>query len=626
MNSERSYQFGWVGLLFGFCVILVYLAWGIANNYNTYYAQALRTVSAIEAESDTYHMNLNPESGIGIIFPIVSHNNYLFLRLSPNDTYQIVFYKNNKKTSSFVLDSGPWASILDDGGYKPILHLIPGHISTEGYTAFNIFAIRGDGEYAAANIRTENFEERPKGFYLSHNIIDFEIKQLEIEIKNKNFEKIQKKRNDALKLGMLLADDEDAVSARIRAGGKGYDADVRLKGDLRDHWIGDKWSFRIELKGNFCVYGMQKFSVQTPETRVFLYERMIYEWYREQGGIALRYNFIDVFLNGEYKGVYALEEFMEKRVIEYSRKREGPIIKLDEDVFVWERWAIYNPKLKNLTKKTDNIFSGLQVFSEKKINAAENLSGYAQYGIDLLNRAIENSIAPAEVFDFEQYAKLLVILDIFKALHGLALTNIRNYYNPVTAKLEPIPFDEYALMNHLPYSFMLPSSHLHGVFPTLLFSDSEFRTLYKKYAEKIFSEVNSFLHSQEMSLRQYETIIRRDIYGYSLKTDFMLENITVINNILSGERTAPAAKIMKSGDQYTLIISNNDTAPIVVTGLYDGSGNRLEIKEFINSTWNSEWTMSFPQQTDWDIRSLAVSFQYYFVENEQHIPVTEGAS
>jgi hypothetical protein len=619
------------------CAVFIYLAYGVADNYAAHHTRTFKTVSADEAEKETYRIDLNNESGVKITLPAVSHNNYVFLRLSPNDTYKIVFYNGNKKTSSFVVDSGPWASLLDGAGHKPVLHLIPAHIAKEGYTSFAIFPIRGDGEYIAANIRTENFEEKPRNFQTEYNVIDFEIKQLEIEIKDKNFEKIQKKRDEALKLGVLLADDEDKVPAKIRADGKNYNAEARLKGDVVDHLEGDKWSFRIELKGDFCVYGMQKFSVQSPEARNNLYERMIYEWYREQGGVALRYDFVDVFLNGEYKGVYALEEFMEKRVIEHSRKREGPIIKFDENTHLWEPEVyyapiFYAPKLKNEIEKTDKWVQNFLVFSEKKTVVANNLSGYAQYGIDQINRVWARNIPVEEVFDLELYAKLLVILDLFEASHGRELYNSRHYYNPVTALLEPLPFDEFAFEWHYPFSFLVVN---YGQIPGILFENPEFRSLYKKSAEKIFAEADTFLDAQKESLRQYETTLRRDMYNYSLNTDFITVKIESIKTFLNGERLAPSAAIVKSSDSCSLTITNNDSAPIVITGLYDGSGSRLEIKGFpmrifpafksnINSVWNSMQEVSLPQLTGSDTRNLTLSFRYYFVDEEQFVSIEEA--
>ena len=58
----------------------------------------------------------------------------------------------------------------------------------------------------------------------------------------------------------------------IEINGKKYKADIRLKGDWIDHLTGDKWSFRIKLKGDKTIQGMKKFSIHHPITRGFINE------------------------------------------------------------------------------------------------------------------------------------------------------------------------------------------------------------------------------------------------------------------------------------------------------------------------------------------------------------------
>ena len=51
--------------------------------------------------------------------------------------------------------------------------------------------------------------------------------------------------------------------------------------------------------------------------------------------LGLRYEFIQVSLNGRDLGIYALEEHFEKRLIEHGRRREGPIVRFNENAG-WE--------------------------------------------------------------------------------------------------------------------------------------------------------------------------------------------------------------------------------------------------------------------------------------------------
>ena len=52
------------------------------------------------------------------------------------------------------------------------------------------------------------------------------------------------------------------------------------------------------------------------------------EWFLHQfvaysGLLALRYDFVQLYLNGDNLGIYALEEHFEKELIENNNRREG---------------------------------------------------------------------------------------------------------------------------------------------------------------------------------------------------------------------------------------------------------------------------------------------------------------
>jgi hypothetical protein len=610
-------------------VVFAYIAYGATQNYSDRHLSPFKTVSAGDAEDFRHWIDWENESGLEIKLRRISNDNWLFVDLSSDDTYQVMFLSGGDKVGGIVINSGPWATMQNSAGDKPILHLIPAYIVKEGFTSVEICPISGDGEYSVSNFRLESRNEKPRGYEATYNIIDFEIKQLEINIKDEDFEKIQQKRDEALKKGILLTEDIDVVSAKVTAEGDTYNTEVRLKGDWTDHLNTDKWAFRIELKGDYCIYGMQKFSIQPPETRNYIYEYLIYEYYREQGGVALRYDFADVYINDEYKGVYAVEEFMEKRVVENSQKREGPIIKLDEDVFAWERSAKYLPNLSAGSSGSAD-FNDFLIFSEKKTMASDALTGCAQYGIDLMNRAFSGKITIEEVFDVTLYSKLIVILDIFKAQHGRALHNTRHYYNPVTSKLEPIPFDEFAFTSAL-YSY-LPVNR-SGV-TTALFKNEYFRKLYKENAQELLTGFPSFMAAQQEKIHRFELTLNRE--GSDIHVDIVTldHNIGEIDAFLYSERIEPSASIMKNeAGEYSLKVSNNDSAPIIITGLTDASGNVVSISgaafpAVMNPPGNDTSVMEFTFDTEspYSASDLRLSYQYYFEDGDYDVPVTEDDS
>ena len=264
-----------------------------------------------------------------------THDNYLDIALSGGDVYKVEFLLEDK--SDFILIS------TVGRGDQSYLYFIPESISARGYKTIKISAMRGDGDYWLQSISTANdpdFLEFP-----DHEIVDFEIKKIEIEIGEDEFSKIQAKRAQALELGILLTDEDDYIPAVIRGDGKRDDAEIRLKGDWTDHLVGGKWSFRVKMDKE-PLWGMKKFSIHRPETRDGVSEYLVQTFYRDHGGIALRYDFIDVLINGEYMGVYGMEEFFDKRLVESSFYREGPIIKVNED-YLWERRAYYYGRIED---------------------------------------------------------------------------------------------------------------------------------------------------------------------------------------------------------------------------------------------------------------------------------------
>ena len=106
------------------------------------------------------------------------------------------------------------------------------------------------------------------------------VNTIRLDMKFLNVEKLNNKRNEALESLVLNATDDDYVKGIISVNNDSYKADIRLKGDWTDHLIGDKWSFRAKLKDGKTLYGMNKFSLQSPRTRRFIWEWLYHDLLR----------------------------------------------------------------------------------------------------------------------------------------------------------------------------------------------------------------------------------------------------------------------------------------------------------------------------------------------------------
>ena len=269
------------------------------------------------------------------------------------------------------------------------------------------------------------------------NGIKAKPERIMIDISHKNFQKLAYKREVALTKGILITSSDDYVPAKIRYKDKTIKAKIRLKGDLIDQLQGRKWAFRIVIKGDNTLFGMKVFSIHTPKQRDYLYEWLLHKAMKREDVISLRYDFIDVTINGKHLGVYALEEHFEKRLIENNKRKEGPIVCFSEDADIENISHFGWP-----TRKRINFYSAnVDLYRPTKTLADPLLREQFMLAKNLLESFRLGKLKASDVFDCKVMARYFAILDLFNARHAAKYGNLKFYYNPITSKLEPICFD-----------------------------------------------------------------------------------------------------------------------------------------------------------------------------------------
>lgn len=274
---------------------------------------------------------------------------------------------------------------------------------------------------------------------------------LYLDIAPGDFARIEAKREEALRLWILLASDADFVPATVRLNeGEILPAEVRLKGDWADHLARDKWSFRVEMQDDRYLYGMQVFSLQDPSMRTYLNEWLFLRNLRAEALLAVDYRFVRVVLNGEYKGIYALEEGFGKELLESQARREGPIIRYDEDL-LWTARAAYADQ--TLPPGIESFYV-IDAFQSGRLQRSPALAAQRDAALGLLRGFWAGELEAPEVFDLEAMGTFLALSDLWRAPHGLIWHNLRYYYNPVTARLEPVGFDADPFSPELDFSLV----------------------------------------------------------------------------------------------------------------------------------------------------------------------------
>jgi hypothetical protein len=262
---------------------------------------------------------------------------------------------------------------------------------------------------------------------------------------------IEEKRTEALISEILLTSDDDFVPASMRFnGGDPINIKIRLKGDWTDHLVGDKWSFRIHVEDNDqAILGMKRFSIQAPETRNYEKEWVFHQNLIQEGILTTRYYFVNVVQNGKYNGIYALEEHFTEDLLESQERREGVIIRFNEDL-LWKNWenlGMADSDVEELAQQigmfwmTDVDTSEITAFRANHISRDELLESELLTAVELLYSFNQDLLDGEEVFDQEYWGKYFALIDLWGAGHATSWINLRFYYNPITGLLEPVVFD-----------------------------------------------------------------------------------------------------------------------------------------------------------------------------------------
>lgn len=475
----------------------------------------LYKLSVVESE----HSLLSEEHYIHE-YNVLNHDDYMLLSLSSSDVYQINFYHGEVKNSIYVSTNIPMseAEPLDLGEPTDLLYKVPSFISELGYELVEIAPVSGDGDYEVLSFETLNAPDFDE--YEDYKVIDFEIKVFDISIDEDDYDLIKEKRLDAIKHSILLTSDEDYVKAKVYVDGEKFKSELRLKGDWTDHLISDKWSYRIKVS-NDAIFGMSKISLHKPEARGHAGEAVLHDFYRSEGGVAPRYDFVDVVINGVYKGVYAMEESFDKRMVENADRREGVIIKEDETI-LWHNRIYYN-----LLNKVFPYKMPTTVFGESKVSKDDKLFNYGLYATHLYNSYESGELSLEEVFDVDQLVNYLSILDIFSTKHGFYEQNRRFYFNPISFKLEPITFDNDQVLVAYEGLFHIPE-------------DEPFKSL---YYDKLFSNANkiiTYIDEHEEAISRYNYICDRDDSA-RFEPEYITDKVAYIEGI-KGEVLNPSYK------------------------------------------------------------------------------------
>ncbi len=419
----------------------------------------------------------------------------------------------------------------------------------------------------------------------------FKREKLAIEIDEKQMIKLRKKREEARRLGILITDEEDWVKGYIVEEERKIPIKLRLKGDWLDHLQGEKWSFRIQVKEPNAWKRLNTFSIQSPHTRSHLFEWVYHQFLAKEDVLYPRYDFIELTLNGRPLGIYCYEEHFDKNLLEYQKRREGPIVRFTEDDYwnSYKRQIDAYGRLKFLEHKEHAMEAAMIApYNSSKTMASPVLSKQFELAQTLMQQFRHGLKKPDEIFDLDLLAKNYAIADVMQAFHGLTWHNQRFYFNPVTSKLEPIGYDGFAeeLINHAPGGGKFIAQSIYKRANTSVevfmkaFFDDDFIEKYLFYLKRFSSQkyIEQFLNELEPALVQRENFLRKENQKYAFDRKRILERARVLRTMLypfPENGLQVWAQGIKNGEQQ-LKITNRHFLPLEVVGFGKNASNISE--------------------------------------------------
>jgi len=402
------------------------------------------------------------------------------------------------------------------------------------------------------------------------------FKNLEISLKSSALKKITKKRNEALKSGILVSSDDDFVKAKVAAEGQEtVPASIRLKGDWTDHLEHrSKWSYRIVPNGEKTLFGMRKFSVQHPKSRNYVWEWLFNKIVKDNDLTGLRYDFVNVKMRLSDKdsiipmGIMALEESFDKILIESNRRREGLILGFDETMVWDDRKQVKDLNLDypNDLKRPKDVVLPIKIYNENKTLSAPNLKSQFEVARNLILGLRDRKLKLSEAFDIDKLTFYLALSNLFGGHHGLMIENIRIYYNPVTHKLEPISFD-----SNSGYKVQGLRSYPVGL------EDELFHIKLMENYEKVSSDafIENFLEKYIDEMNTISLGLSGEFNKASIDIGVLQHNANIIKRKIHPNTTVQSSMISFENKIMQLEVKNFSEFPVVLDALVLNNGKTL---------------------------------------------------
>ncbi len=249
---------------------------------------------------------------------------------------------------------------------------------------------------------------------------------------------------------------------------------IRSKGDRTIHRYDlASMSYRVNLKGDDRLFSLEEFSVQRPIIRNYSWEYLIESLFRREDILTLKNEVVDFYFNGDYRGIYSIEEVPSKITLESNSRKNAPIYGLEES------FGFSVAGMLDLYDAQSWLGTDIESFSSSML--------YREF--DSVLKGVPFSSAS---WDMGRWAKFFALNDLFGSYHGTVPKSVKFSFNSTLGKFEPLRFDSHkgsdVYSDFILLDFLTRGNDVdchwicvHKSFYLGFLKNREFLTFYEKY-------------------------------------------------------------------------------------------------------------------------------------------------
>ncbi len=255
-----------------------------------------------------------------------------------------------------------------------------------------------------------------------------DLPTLHVDLDFEDYQRLLDKRDQALRLGVNVATDQDDVPATMRHAGAAAAVQIRLLEGPAAALSGEAWPFEIAVQNDGTLFDLRRFTL-VPADDTALSTWGYLETLRRADLLSPRYHLVRLVVNGYDRGLYALEEQPAAELLIAQGRAESVVVTFDQSAY-WEAAARLGDALPG---------SGFQ-YAQVALAPLDDAGGFVACddAADLLRALQAGEIAPSAAFDVDRMATLLALTTLWRGTSELDWRTVRFAYDPATTRLEPI--------------------------------------------------------------------------------------------------------------------------------------------------------------------------------------------